>query len=189
MRLRSAAAALVVTVLAILTLSGCGGSGSVVEGEATVSQFAVADRQPAVPLTGTLLNGGAFDVSTYRGKVVVLNFWGSWCPPCRAEGPALETVATSLKGKDVQFIGIDSRDADKDAANAFLTNIGSTYPNVEDTNGELALAFRGTLTPGTIPSTLILDRQGRVAVRILGPTTEPRLTALIAPVLAEGSSA
>jgi hypothetical protein len=92
-----------------------------------------------------------------------------------------------MAGKGVQFIGIDSRDSDTAAANAFLSNIGSTYPNVQDPDGELALAFRGTLTPGTIPSTLVLDRQGRVAVRILGPTTEPRLTALVTPVVAESA--
>ena len=93
-----------------------------------------------------------------------------------------------MAGKGVQFVGIDSRDPDRAAATAFLRNIGSTYPNVDDPDGELALAFRGTLTPGTIPSTLVLDRQGRVAVRVLGPITEPRLTALLAPLVAEGSS-
>jgi thiol-disulfide isomerase/thioredoxin len=175
-------------LLGAVALTACGGSSNAVSsGEATVSTFAAADRHAAVPLTGTTLAGTPFDLHGYRGKVVVLNFWGSWCPPCRAEGPALQEVARSMAGQGVQFIGIDSRDSDTAAANAFLSNIGSTYPNVQDPDGELALAFRGTLTPGTIPSTLVLDRQGRVAVRILGPTTEPRLTALVTPVVAESA--
>ena len=189
MRPRSALTALVATLLCGVALSACSsGSGAAVDaGEASVSHFAEADRVPAVTLKGTTLAGSPFDLARYRGTVVVLNFWGSWCPPCRAEGPALQTVAKAMAPKDVQFIGIDSRDPDRAAANAFLANIDASYPNVDDPDGELALAFRGTLTPGTIPSTLVLDRQGRVAVRILGPITEPRLTALIGPVVAESS--
>ena len=103
--------------------------------------------------------------------------WGSWCPPCRKEAPILKKVSEDLGGKDVVFVGIDTRDSDA-AAKAFLDNIGLTYANVVDPDGELLLAFKGDLNPNAIPSTLVLDKQGRVAARIVGGVEEGTLRAV-----------
>jgi thiol-disulfide isomerase/thioredoxin len=189
---RCRAGAVIASVAAALAvgLSGCAGSADAaagrdyVSGAGTVTVVAPADRQPAPALVGSTLEGRTLDVASYRGKVVVLNFWASWCPPCRAEGPALQTVAAQLAPSGVVFIGVDTRDDDRSAARAFLSTIESSYPNLDDADGHLALAFHGTLPPQAIPSTIVLDRQGRIAARILGPTTEPRLTALLTPLLA-----
>jgi thiol-disulfide isomerase/thioredoxin len=183
---------LAATVLALVSagslLAGCAGSNddsgsgkNFVSGAGYVTQVFAGDRTPAPPVTGSVLEGGSFDLSRYRGKVVVLNFWASWCAPCRAEGPALQVVAADLAKQGVVFVGVNTRD-DADAARAFLENIHSAYPNVDDADGHVALAFHGTLPPDAIPSTIVIDRQGRIAARIVGPTTEPRLRALLAPL-------
>jgi peroxiredoxin len=182
-----------VLTAALLVLSGCSGprgtdavvaDQSYVSGPGTVTTISPDQRGRQLDLPGTLLGGGAFNVADHRGKVVVLNVWGSWCPPCRAEAPGLQRVWTAVRGKGVQFVGIDTRDT-KAAARAFERRFGLTYPSVSDEDGELLLAFRETLPPNAIPSTIVLDRQGRVAARIVGATTEEKLRQLIDDVLAE----
>ncbi len=172
-------------------LAGCtsaSGSGDgYVSGDGTVTTYKVADRKDAPALSGTTLAGPQLSLSSYRGKVVVLNFWGSWCPPCRLEGPFLQDMSTSYASKGVQFVGVDIRD-DGASARAFLANIASTYPNLFDgPDGLLVLQFSRIVPPQATPSTLVIDRKGRIAVRILGPTTEPRLAAILAPLVAEPS--
>jgi len=173
-----------------MALAGCstqaGGTTTAdqkfVAGDSAVTTWPVGDRTAAPAVRATTLEGGTFDLSSYRGKVVGLNFWASWCAPCRVESPALEGLAADLKPKGVVFVGVDSRD-DPDSARAFLADIGSTYTNVDDTSGEVSLAFHSLLPPG-FPSTLVVDRQGHVAARVNGPTTQPRLRALLAPLVA-----
>jgi peroxiredoxin len=178
---------------AVVLLGACSGSPgserlvadqSYVSGPGTVTKISPEERGRRIDLPGTLLDGGSFNVADHRGKVVVLNVWGSWCPPCRAEAPGLQRVWTEVRGKGVQFVGIDTRDT-KAAAQAFERRFGLTYPSVSDEDGELLLAFRETLPPNAIPSTIVLDRQGRVAARIVGATTEEKLRRLIDEVLAE----
>jgi thiol-disulfide isomerase/thioredoxin len=189
--LRTAAVAVAAVPLGLL-LAGCGsgtdpGQGYV-SGEGTVTTVPAGQRPAAPDLRGTTLEGTSFDLAALRGKVVVLNFWASWCPPCRAEGPALQTVARQLRSRGVDFVGVDTRDDDQAAARAFLSDIGSVYPNLDDSDGRVALAFQQgsvRLPPEAIPSTLVVDRAGRVAARILGPTTEPRLTALVTSIATE----
>jgi thiol-disulfide isomerase/thioredoxin len=187
-RFRRAAAA---ALMAGLGLAGCS-SGSAagdgyVSGDGSVTTYPVADRKAAPALSGTTLEGKPLALAGYRGKVVVLNFWGSWCPPCRLEGPFLQDMSTTYAAKGVQFVGVDERDL-ADSARSFLANIGSTYPNLFDgPDGLLVLQFSKTVPPQATPSTLVIDRRGRIAVRILGPTTEPRLAAILAPLVAEPS--
>jgi thiol-disulfide isomerase/thioredoxin len=178
-----------------VALAGCsnatassdkGNEQGFVSGLGTVTKVDVADRKAGPDLKGATLGGSPFDLSALKGKVVVLNVWASWCGPCRAEAPALERVAQDLRPQGVQFVGLDTRDSDA-SATAFVDNYGVTYDSVIDRDGQLQLAFRKTIPPSAIPSTLVLDRQGRVAGRYLGPITEPRLRELIAPVLAETS--
>jgi thiol-disulfide isomerase/thioredoxin len=114
----------------------------------------------------------------YRGKVVVINVWGSWCPPCRKEAPDLQ--AASLETKDVaQFVGITSKDYDPAPAEAFVRSFKITYPSIYDPTGKALLAFAGELPPSAIPSTMIIDREGRLAVRVLSEVSKITLVDMI----------
>jgi thiol-disulfide isomerase/thioredoxin len=114
----------------------------------------------------------------YRGKVVVINIWGSWCPPCRKEAPDLQ--AASLETKDVaQFVGITSKDYDPAPAEAFVRSFKITYPSIYDPTGRALLAFAGELPPSAIPSTMIIDREGRLAVRVLSEVSKITLVDMI----------
>ena len=196
MRRRFLASAVVVVAAAAL-LAGCTedpiGSGQTtqdqnfVEGDYQVTTWPVGDRTSAPDVSATTLEGGTFRLASQRGKIVVINFWSSWCAPCRVETPALQVLAHDLASQGVVFVGVDSRD-DPDSARAFLADIQGSdapadYPNVDDSSGDFALAFHRLLPPG-FPSTLVLDRTGKVAARVNGPTTGPRMRALLAPLLA-----
>jgi thiol-disulfide isomerase/thioredoxin len=181
--MRRLAGVLAVAVLAVGALAGCGGenwakkcttTGTVVE--------CTPDQRPQVKeVTGELLDGGTYDVTQDRGKVVVVNFWGSWCAPCRAEADDLEQVYQATKAKGVSFIGVDSRD-DKDSAKAFVRG-RATYPSIYDFGGKVALKF--DVTQSSTPSTLILDRQGRIAIALRTATTRTELEPLVEKIAGE----
>ncbi len=184
-----------VAVTAALLLAGCttaAGAGTPVDqpeqnyvsGSGTITEVPAADRGDPIELAGETLDGDTLDLADLRGQVVVVNVWGSWCPPCRAEAPVLKAVSDDLVGDDVAFVGIDTRDSDA-AARAFVENVGLDYPNIIDRDGVKLLAFHGDINPQAIPSTLVLDRQGRVAARVVGEVTEGTLRALIEPLVAE----
>lgn len=190
---RAAVLAVLAGALAATTLTGCtsaasGGSTGYIEGSGTITQVPPAKRSAPREFTGTTLKGQAFDLADTRGKVVVINVWASWCPPCRAEAPSLAKVAKATTGQDVVFVGIDTRD-EKPQALAFEKTFSMPYPSVTDDGGQILLAFRDTLPPVSIPSTLVLDRQGRVAVRWLGSVTASTLKDLVHGVVAEGTHA
>jgi thiol-disulfide isomerase/thioredoxin len=105
--------------------------------------------------------------------------WGSWCAPCRAEAPMLAAAARDLSSKDVAFLGIDSRDPSESAARAFVRRFDVPYPSIYDQKGSTLLAFRGTLAPNSIPSTVVIDRQGRVAASVLGQISRTTLYDLV----------
>ena len=117
---------------------------------------------------GETLEGERLSLDDYRGKVVVLNVWGSWCGPCRKEAPALVEAARELGEDDVAFVGINTRDSSQDQGLAFQRRYDVPYPSLFDPSGRTLLAFAGTLNPSAIPSTVVLDRDGRVAASILG---------------------
>ncbi len=163
-------------VLLAALVTGCAGSQSgqpqagdtrFVAGDGKMQVFEAADRQTAPAIEGPTLDGGTASLAAHKGKVVVLNFWASWCGPCRAEAPVLKEVAAKTKGSGVEFIGIDFKDRKADAL-AFERTEQSGYPSIFDQPGKVALAFQGTVPPAAIPSTLIIDRQGRIAARALG---------------------
>jgi len=105
----------------------------------------------------------------------VVNFWYAACPPCRVEAPDLQTLNTELSGDGVSFLGVNVRDQAETAEN-FEDEFGLTYPSVIDTNdGNMLLAFAGTVQPNAVPTTIVLDKKGRVAGRILGQVTEPSI--------------
>ncbi len=161
-------------LLAVLSLGACSGLGSTsnkstASGGGTVTTVEAADRQKAVAFSGTTLDGEQLDIADYRGKVVVLNIWGSWCAPCRQEAPEMVEVAAELPADEVAFVGIDVRETSKANAEAFIRSYDIPWPSIDDQGGATLLALRGIVPPTATPSTLVLDPKGRVAARILGP--------------------
>ncbi len=176
-----------------LALAGCGASSadqsgtSFVAGDGSIVLLDPAERRPAPDISGATLEGGTWSLADARGEVVVLNVWASWCAPCRAEAPVLQSLWEEFQGQGVEFVGLDTRDAVAPAT-AFVERYGITYPNIIDTSGEIQLLFGDTLPPQAIPSTLLVDQQGRVAGRVLGKVSEAGLRALVDALLDEQGS-
>ena len=138
------------------------------------------DQRKELPAVSGPALGTSKTISTqeYRGKVVVINVWGSWCPPCRKEAPDLQ--AASVETKNVaQFVGITSKDYDPAPAEAFVRSFKITYPSIYDPTGKVLLTFAGELPPSAIPSTMIIDRDGRLAVRVLSEVSKITLVDMI----------
>lgn len=183
---RLAAVALAATTAAAV-LSGCGGEENWAKKCSTtdmVVECAPEDRPLVSGVTGELLGGGTYDIENDRGKVVVVNFWGSWCAPCRAEADDLETTYQATRASGVTFLGINSRD-DKDSARAFERGYQVTYDSVYDFEGRVGLKF--DVTQSAIPSTLVLDRQGRIAAAIRRSTTTAELKPLVEKIASEAT--
>lgn len=149
-------------------------------GDGTVTIVPKDQREVAPKLEGTTLDGETLSTEQYLGKPVVLNVWGSWCAPCRAEAPEL-TAAHAKLGDSVAFIGVNTRDLDTAPAIAFERAFSVTYPSLYDPDGALLLGF-GQLPPKAIPSTLVLDSEGRVAARVLGQVDAVTLEGIIGDV-------
>jgi len=178
-----------------LSLAGCsdsgddarvtGAQGYVAAEDGTVLVVAPDEREPAPGLSGELVGGGSFAASDIPGDaVVVVNVWGSWCAPCRAEAATLETVYRDVRDQNVLFVGLNTRDKPAQAL-AFLDRFDVTYPNLDDNDAGLQLAFRDSLPSAAIPTTWVIDREGRVAARALSGLTEARLRGMLDSVLAE----
>ncbi|MFJ1967397.1 TlpA family protein disulfide reductase [Streptomyces sp. NPDC087903] len=182
-------------VVSAAALSACGGDGSAGKGSRTefvagadgVSTVPKGERRLPNELKGDTLQGKHLDVADLEGKVVVINVWGSTCPPCRAEAPLFSKVARETRAKGVAFVGIDTRDASRTAGLAFEANHGVTYPSLYDPVGKLVLyGFpKGSLNPQTIPSTIVLDRDGKIAARALQPLSGESLHKMIDPLIGE----
>ncbi len=163
------------------------GDSRYVSGDGSATLVEAGDREAAPAIKGTTLDGKAFDLAALRGKVVALNVWASWCAPCRAEAPGLDEVAQQMEPKGVAFVGLDTRDNDA-GAQAFARRFDVPYPNVKDPDAQLLLLFRETLPPKAIPSTLLIDRNGKVAGRIVGPADRGQLRDLLTKLAAEPTS-
>lgn len=181
---RPIAAALLAAVTAVTALAGCSSRSeeSRCTTRAGTIECAPDQRSAAPKISGELLTGGPYDVAQARGQVVVLNFWGSWCAPCRAEADDLESTYQATKGSGVTFLGINVQDS-KDKAIAFEESYGITYPSLFDPASRLALAL--DIPPNTIPATVILDRDGRIATVIRAATTQDKLRPIVERVAAE----
>jgi peroxiredoxin len=193
-RSRTALLATTSAAVAALALSACssggtsggGGDTNFVTGNNGVATVAQGKRAAAPELSGKTIDGKQLSTAEYKGKILVVNVWGSWCGPCRLEAKNFEKVYTDLKGQGVQFVGINTRDTSTTPALAFEEEHGITYPSLYDPTGKLMLRFKkGTLNPQLIPSTLIIDRDGKIAARALQPLGEETLRDMIEPVLAE----
>lgn len=177
----------------LLALTACSGESATADGPTTPQLkivdagenglIAEGDRPPAPQIAGTTLEGEPLDVADYRGQVVVLNFWASWCPPCRAEAANLIEVAETTADEGVQFIGVNVKNA-KDEALAFERKQGVPYPSLHDQPGVLLTRFR-TLVPQVPPTTLLIDREGRIAGRFIGGVTTRELLVPVQALAAE----
>lgn len=173
----------------VLLASGCdaaandpnasGGQQGYPEVARTVTLIPPAERRPLAEVSGPNLDGtGTLSAKAYPGKVVVINVWGSWCPPCRKEAPDLQ-AASEETAAVAQFLGVTSRDLQTAAPQRFVRENKITYPSIYDPSGQALLAFAGDLPPSAIPSTMVLDREGRLAVRVLGPVSRTTLVQMI----------
>lgn len=161
------------------------GTGEGFVGGRSFTKVPVADRKAAPIVSGPELGGGKMlSTKDYAGKVIVLNVWGSWCPPCRAEAGDLE--AASKETADVAiFLGLNVKDNNEAPGVAFVRTQKITYPSIFDPDGRTQVALAGELPPKAIPSTLIIDKKGRVAARVLGEISRITLVDLINEIAEE----
>ena len=179
-----------VLAVALGVLTGCSSGDRSTEGGYVgtstnrVTLVPPDQRKPAATVSGARL-GGKDTISTadYAGKVVVINVWGSWCPPCRQEAPALEAASRQTKDK-AAFVGITTKDDDPAPAEAFVRKFSISYPSIYDPTGNVLLSFAGDLPPSAIPSTLVIDGQGRMAARVLGTVSADTLVDMVDDVAA-----
>jgi thiol-disulfide isomerase/thioredoxin len=159
---------LIAAVLLVVTIAACGSDNE--------------KRDPV--LAGDLVAGGTYDPATYQGTVTVVNFWGSWCAPCRAEMPGLVKAYDELNKDGVEFLGVNVRDPNVDLAKAFVDQYKVPFPSIRDPQSKLALEF--DLPPSTIPATVILGKNGRPAKTFRNPVLEDDLLAAVRGVLGGG---
>lgn len=190
-RHRSAGTLLVAVLVAASLVSGCsdlnGTDGKqYVTGDGQIVMIPPAERGDPIEAAGTSVDGDPLDLADYRGRVVISNVWWSQCPPCRKEMPILVEVAADVDPQDVALVGINIRDLGTANAQAFQRATGVEYPSFYDPGAEVLLAFSEDLSPRSIPSTAILDRQGRLAALVLGEIPgRVTLTDLVEQVEAE----
>ena len=198
---------LTTAVAAVLALGGCsavlpgatagapsqgrtesGEQAGFISGDGSARTWSPADRGEPVSLAGTDFTGAPVDVTDWRGDVVVLNTWYAACPPCRAEAADLVALATDYADDGVHLLGINGTD-DAGAAQAFERTFAVPYPSIADTDGRAVAALQGSVPLEAVPTTVVLDRAGRVAARVLGLADPTTLRAMVDDVLAEPATA
>jgi len=190
--------ALVSAVLLAAVLAGCSGQGGLEQTYGDVAEqdyfssdgafsfVAAANRQGSLQFSGELDIEGSWDSADYVGQPIVVNFWFAGCPPCRVEAEDLEALHREFQADGVQFIGVNILDG-PETARTFADEFGVTYPSLMDANsGLVRLSFAGEASPNAVPTTLVLDREHRVAARVNGLITDvDLLETMITDVLAE----
>ena len=181
-------------VVALVVLTGCSGLQGTdgkqwITGDGQIVQIAPADRDGPIEASGEDLDGDPLDIAAYRGQVVVANVWASWCPPCRKEMPTVVDLADTLPA-DVAVLGVNIRENGIAAAQSFVREAGMDFPSFYDPSSEVLLEFSEDIGPYSLPSTVILDRQGRLAAIILGVIPgRATVEALIEEIASEPESA
>ena len=181
-----AATALAGVALAVVLLTGwaTGGNSGVtdVAGSTSAVLYQAGHRPLAPDFTATTLTGSRLSFSSYRGQVVVVNFWGSWCAPCRQEAPTLAVTSQRYRPDGVTFLGVDVRD-DPASALAFTREFGVPYPSVSDSGSVITLDFTAVVPIAGTPTTLVIDRTGHIAGAVFGPATQQDLTDILTQVM------
>src|SRR5690625_5173956 len=149
-----------------------------VSGDGSVEELAPQSRGEPVEFESELFDGTQITPETFQGEVSVINFWYAACAPCRVEAPDLQDTYEEFQPQGVQFFGVNTRDTEETAA-AFERNFGITYPSMEDRSGQVVMAMTDYVHPSAVPTTLVLDQQGRVAAHVVGIVEPSTLTALI----------
>ena len=176
-----------------LTLAACaqdsGNSTDVADqgyqsGDGSVRVWNAQERGESVLLKGKDFAGQERSTEDLQGNVVVLNTWYAACPPCRSEAPDLLAIATEHAADDVEFLGINRTD-DAGAAQAFEREFDITWPSIEDRSGQAIATLAGIVPIKAVPTTVVLDQQGRVAARVLGQIDKSTLDTLISDLLNE----
>lgn len=144
----------------------------------------VPQRTVTPTLTGTTLTGSPLNLDSLRGHVVVVNFWGSWCSPCRAEAPGLSRLSKEVYGEGTRFVGVDIRD-NQSAALAFESEFGITYPSVFDPGNASAAGFNPWPPVGT-PTTYVIDTRGRIAAVFSGLARYTDLQPVVVQIVEHG---
>ncbi|WP_243729216.1 TlpA family protein disulfide reductase [Nesterenkonia sphaerica] len=192
--LRSMAAAV---LAAGLLLTACGADGNddlaqrasndgtnYIAGDGSVQEIAAENRGEAVTFESETFEGETVTAETFQGEVSVINFWYAACAPCRKEAPDLQAIYEEFEADSVQFYGVNTRDT-QPTAEAFERTFGITYPSMEDRGGSVLMSMTSYVHPSAVPTTLVLDRQGRVSARISGLVDPGTLRALISTALEE----
>jgi thiol-disulfide isomerase/thioredoxin len=169
-------------VIALLA-SACGGKGL---GTGTVGRaidnetgynaisYAQPERKPAPSWSGKDLNGATITSASFKGSIMVVNFWASWCVPCRTEQPALERVAQAYEDEGVRFVGVNIRDTNVNAL-AHVEEFAVTYPSIFNPDATIAYDYRISYPP----TTFVVDRDGFLAWKIIGETREANLSRVL----------
>ncbi|WP_433212821.1 TlpA family protein disulfide reductase [Dactylosporangium sp. CS-047395] len=168
-------------LMLVLALAAC--TSSTPKNALGSRKIAVADRVAAPTMGGELMDGsGRFELAQHKGQVVVVNFWASYCPPCRSEAPELEKVLAATKTDGVTFIGVNVRDQ-RGKAEAYLADVKPTYGSIFDPSAALALNF--DVPPNSIPATLVVDKAGRIAAVMRSEVDQALLEPIVRDLLAE----
>ena len=128
--------------------------------------------------TATSLTGTPISFAGYRGKVVVVNFWGSWCDPCRAEAPTLAVLSEQYRSRGVSFLGDDVGDTPVNAL-AFSRSVGISYPSVNDSNYAVVQDFGKVAPVNYTPTTLVIDRTGHIAGLVIGKVSYQAMATIL----------
>jgi len=184
-----AAALLVVGLLGACSAGDGQGSNDAsdqgyVSGDGSIATWPAGDRKGPVALSGTDYEGDEQDVASWLGDVVVVNTWYAECPPCRAEAPDLVALANDYASKGVHVVGLNGTDS-AGAAQSFQRTFDVPYPSIHDNTGAAVAALQGVVPIQAVPTTVVLDREGKVAARVLGTADAATLRGVVDDVLAE----
>lgn len=171
-------------VVAALLASASGGSSSAVDPVGKIQAIAADHRVAAPRLSGPLLGGGTYDPAAYAGQVTLVNAWGSWCAPCRAELPVLRRLAQAAYPAPVKFLGIDVEDTTA-GGEAMVKQYAVPYSSVFDADRTIYDAFAPTLAGTGTPGTVVIDARGRVAATVIGPVNEGAMATYLRELAAE----
>lgn len=165
--------------------AGDGGSSDRADDQSVgLKMFSKDERVPVPVVSGVDLDGKPLALADYPGQVLVLNVWGSWCGPCRAEAPDLAKVSNATHGDGAQFIGIDVRD-NPAAAKSFERRFGIEYPSFDDQSSQVLTQFTGLVPITAVPSTIFVDADGLIAARVIGRIDRTTLQGLVDDLLNE----